>query len=116
MYYKHSSSRSSVQYGANLTHLNLINPIILGEEYKSWNFSLKQFSPPVSSNSFSFKLSPSESVFNHSQLLFQPQSQGTSFTPIQNHRQNCSIVYCKFMFYKCYGLKGSKYYLSSVSA
>ena len=71
--------------------LDFITRTILGEEYKSFTsllcILLHYLVPPRS------KYSPQHHVIKHPQLLFLPQCQWPSSTPIQNNRQNYSSIY-----------------------
>ena len=53
--------------------------------------------PPLPLNSY-VQIFSSTPVHTHPQLLFLPQCQGPSFTPIQNNRQNYSSIYLIFKF------------------
>jgi hypothetical protein len=66
----------------------------VGEEYISWCSSLWSFlHSPMTSSLLGPKFSLQHPILKHLQPTFLPQCQQTSFTPIQNNRQNYSSVY-----------------------
>jgi hypothetical protein len=80
----------------HLVLLALIILIILGDEYKSRLF-IMQLSPfSCHLTSLQSKYPPQHPVFKTPSLCFLPQCQRPSFTPIQNHRINYSLVYSNF--------------------
>jgi hypothetical protein len=71
-----------------------ITQIILGEEYRSLSSSLCSFlHSPVTS-----PLIDPNILLKHLEPTFLPQCERSSFTPIQNNRQNYSFVY--FLIFK----------------
>jgi hypothetical protein len=70
----------------------LIIQIILGQELKIMKLLVIQF-PTLSHhfNPLQSKYSSQHPVFKHPQSMFH-----TSFTPIQNHRQNYSLLHSNF--------------------
>jgi hypothetical protein len=85
---------------ANLIHLYLIILILLGEEYMFRSFPVCSFLHlPVASSLFSSN-NLSTLFSKHFQSMFFPKSQRPSFAPIQNHRQNYSLVYSNFYIFR----------------
>jgi len=69
--------------------LEFITQTILGEEYRSLSSSLCSFlHSPVTS-----PLLDPNILLKHPEPTFLPQCERSSFTPIQNNRQNYSYVY-----------------------
>ena len=79
---------------ACLILLDWITKTILGEEYRSLSSSLCNF---LHSPNFFVPLRPKYSlqhpIFKHLQRTILPQRERSSFTPIQNNRQNYNSVY-----------------------
>jgi hypothetical protein len=64
----------------------LITRIQMGEEYRSLSSSLCSFLH------YRQKYSPQHLILKHLQPTFLPQCERSSFTPIQNKRQNYSSI------------------------
>jgi hypothetical protein len=78
----------------HLILLNFIARTILGEEYRSRRSSLWSFSPlPCYLGPLRPKYSPQHPILKHTQPTFLPQCQQSSFTPVQNNRKKCTILY-----------------------
>ena len=85
-----SSSPIRATCHAHLILLDFITRIILGKEYRSLSSSLRSF---LQSSLTSPKYSPQHPILKHPQPTFLPQWERSSFTPVQNHRQNYNSVY-----------------------
>jgi hypothetical protein len=75
---------------AHLILLDLVIPTLFDQEYKGPCYVV--FCALQSLHSLWSRYSQ-HSVLEHLQSLFFPQYQRRSFTPIQNHRKNYSLVY-----------------------
>jgi hypothetical protein len=64
-------SRMDVPYTVHLTILDLITPVIHGEEYKLWSYSLRNFLPPALASSL---LDPHWPYSTYHNVLKHPHS------------------------------------------
>ena len=77
----------------HLILLDLITWTILGKEYRSLSSSLCSFLHSCYLVPLRPKYSPQHTVLRHRKPTFLPQCQRSTFTPIQNNRQNYSFEY-----------------------
>ena len=72
---------------------DLITRTIFGEEYRLLSSSLCSFLPPCYLVLLRPQNLPQHPILEPPQLMFLPQYERPSFTPIQNYRQNYSSVF-----------------------
>ena len=80
-------------FHGHLVLLDMITQIIFGQQYRSLISSLCSFlHSPVTSSPLG------TNILKHPQPIFLPHCKGSSFTPIQNKRQNYISVYLNLYF------------------
>ena len=84
----------------HLILLDLITRKIMGEQYRSFSFSLRSFSPlPCYFVPLRPKYSPQSPILKHPQPTFLPQCERPSFTPVHRNRQIIVLYILIFIFW-----------------